>query len=153
MNFTVWLQTHRRSILFLLAILAIGGVIAAFELPVTLFPDVSFPRVAVELDSGDRTADQMVTLVTRPVEEAIRHVPGVLNLSSTSSRGSAEIKVDFGWGHDMAAATLEVQSAVTQILPTLACRNDRRNQADGPDGRSGDLLQSLVGQAVADAAL
>ncbi|MDQ2916624.1 MAG: efflux RND transporter permease subunit [Pseudomonadota bacterium] len=119
MNFTLWLQTHRRSILFLLAILAFGGVIAAFELPVTLFPDVSFPRVAVELDSGDRTADQMVTLVTRPVEEAIRHVPGVLNLSSTSSRGSAEIKVDFGWGRDMAAATLQVNSAVTQILPTL----------------------------------
>jgi CzcA family heavy metal efflux pump len=119
MHFTVWLQTHRRSILFLLAILAIGGVTAAFELPVTLFPDVSFPRVAVELDSGDRTADQMVTLVTRPVEEAIRLVPGVLNLSSLSSRGSAEIKVDFGWGHDMAAATLQVNSAVTQILPTL----------------------------------
>ena len=119
MNFTVWLQTHRRSILFLLAILAIGGLTAAFELPVTLFPDVSFPRVAVELDSGDRPADQMVNLVTRPVEEAIRHVPGMLNLTSISSRGSAEIKVDFGWGHDMAAATLEVNSAVTQILPTL----------------------------------
>ena len=119
MNFTAWLQTHRRSILFLLAILAIGGVTASFVLPVTLFPDVSFPRVAVELDSGDRTADQMVTLVTRPVEEAIRRVPGVQNLSSTTSRGSAEIKVDFGWGHDMAAATLEVNSAVTQMLPTL----------------------------------
>ena len=119
MNFTVWLQAHRRSILFLLAILAIGGLISAFELPVTLFPDVSFPRVAVELDSGDRTADQMVALVTRPMEEAIRHVPGVLNLSSTSSRGSAEIKVDFGWGRDMAAATSQVNSAVTQILSSL----------------------------------
>ncbi|MGH7583938.1 MAG: efflux RND transporter permease subunit, partial [Gemmatimonadales bacterium] len=81
--------------------------------------DVSFPRVAVELDSGDRTADQMVTLVTRPVEEAIRRVPGVVNVTSTSSRGSAEIKVDFGWGRDMVAASLEVNSAVTQMLPTL----------------------------------
>ncbi|MDE2209164.1 MAG: efflux RND transporter permease subunit [Betaproteobacteria bacterium] len=119
MNFTGWLQTHRRSILFLLTILAVGGVIAAFVLPVTLFPDVSFPRVAVELNSGDRTADQMVALVTRPVEEAIRLVPGVRTVGSTSSRGSAEIKVDFGWGRDMAAATLQVNSAVTQILPTL----------------------------------
>ena len=119
MNFTGWLQTHRRSILFLLTILAVGGVIAAFVLPVTLFPNVSFPRVAVELNSGDRTADQMVALVTRPVEEAIRLVPGVRTVGSTSSRGSAEIKVDFGWGRDMAAATLQVNSAVTQILPTL----------------------------------
>ena len=119
MNFTGWLQTHRRSVLFLLAILAIGGVIASFQLPVTLFPDVSFPRVAVELDSGDRPADQMVALVTRPVEEAIRHVPGVLNLRSLTSRGSAEIQVDFGWGRNMVASTLEVNSAVTQMLPTL----------------------------------
>ncbi len=119
MNFTAWLQAHRRSILFLMTILAIGGLISAFDLPVTLFPDVSFPRVAVELDSGDRTADQMVALVTRPIEEAIRHVPGVLTLSSTSSRGSAEIKVDFGWGRDMVAATSQVNSAVTQILSSL----------------------------------
>ncbi|MBS0328063.1 MAG: efflux RND transporter permease subunit [Proteobacteria bacterium] len=119
MNFTGWLQTHRRSVLFLLAILAIGGVIASFRLPVTLFPDVSFPRVAVELDSGDRPADQMIALVTRPVEEAIRHVPGVQNLRSLTSRGSAEIQVDFGWGYDMVAASLEVNSAVTQMLPTL----------------------------------
>lgn len=119
MDSTRWLQVHRRSLLFLVFILAVAGVIAGFQLPVTLFPDVSFPRVAVELDSGDRTADQMVMLVTRPVEEAIRQVPGVVNVSSTSSRGSAEIKVDFGWGRDMVAASLEVNSAVTQMLPTL----------------------------------
>ncbi|MDE3020777.1 MAG: efflux RND transporter permease subunit [Pseudomonadota bacterium] len=119
MNFTAWLQTHRRSILFLLSILAVAGVIEAFHLPVTLFPNVSFPRIAVELDAGNRSANQMAMQVTKPVEEAIREVPGVIDIHSITSRGSAEVQVDFGWGHNMVEAFGLVNSAVTQKLPDL----------------------------------
>ncbi|MGA8033492.1 MAG: efflux RND transporter permease subunit [Casimicrobiaceae bacterium] len=119
MNFTQWLQGHRRSILFLLALLAIGGAIAAFRLPVTLFPTVDFPRVVVSLDAGDRPADLMVVEVTQPVEEAVRRVPGVRDVRSTTSRGSADVSVTFDWGTDMGLATSQVDQAITQILPTL----------------------------------
>jgi len=71
---TLWMHAHRRSLLFLCLVLALGGVAAAFGLPVSLFPDVSFPRVQVTLDAGDRPADQMVLQVTTPLEEAIRRV-------------------------------------------------------------------------------
>jgi CzcA family heavy metal efflux pump len=118
-NFVHWIQFHRRSILFLLALLAGGGIIAAFNLPVSLFPNVDFPRVVVSLDSGDRPAEQMVLQVTMPVEEAIRRVPGVKSVRSTTSRGTADVSVNFGWGIDMAAATLQVNAAVSQIMPTL----------------------------------
>ncbi|HUW49528.1 MAG TPA: efflux RND transporter permease subunit [Sulfuricella sp.] len=119
MNVTRWTQHHRRSILFLLALLAGGGLFAAFSLPVSLFPNVDFPRVVVSLDSGDRPAEQMALQVTMPVEEAIRRIPGVKNVRSTTSRGSAEVSLNFGWGTDMAAAALQVNAAVSQILPTL----------------------------------
>ena len=119
MKVTQWIQYHRRSILFLLALLALGGLWSSFQLPVSLFPNVNFPRVVVSLDSGDRPAEQMALQVTTPVEEAIRRVPGVKNVRSTTSRGSAEISVNFGWGVDMAAATLQVNAAVSQILPSL----------------------------------
>ncbi len=59
MTFTGWVQHHRRSILFLLAVLMLGGLASSFKLPVALFPNVSFPRVVAELDSGDRPASQM----------------------------------------------------------------------------------------------
>jgi len=118
-NFTHWVQYHRRSILFLLALLAGGGLYAAFHLPVSLFPTVDFPRVVVSLDSGDRPAEQMALQVTIPVEEAIRRVPGVKDVRSTSSRGSAEVSVNFAWGSDMAAGTLQVNAAVSRILPGL----------------------------------
>ena len=119
MNFTQWLQAHRRSILFLLLILALGGIAAAFKLPVTLFPTVDFPRVTVSLDAGDRPADLMTLQITLPVEEASRRVPGVLNVRSTTSRGSADVAVSFGWGTDMSLAMVQVNEAITQILPAL----------------------------------
>ncbi|TAL70957.1 MAG: efflux RND transporter permease subunit [Burkholderiaceae bacterium] len=119
MMFTQWMQGHRRSILFLLVLLALGGAIAAFKLPVTLFPKVDFPRVVVSLDAGDRPADLMMLTVTQPVEEAVRRVPGVRDVRSTTSRGTAEVSVSFGWGTNMGLATSQINEAVAQIVPNL----------------------------------
>ena len=119
MTITGWLHRHRRSLLFLAFILALGGIASALKLPVSLFPDVSFPRVRVTLDAGDQPADQMVVAVTRPVEEAIRRVRGVREVRSTTSRGSAEINVGFDWGADMGRALLDVDAAIGEVLPRL----------------------------------
>lgn len=119
MNFTAWMQQHRRSILFLLLLLAGAGGIVSFKLPVTLFPNVDFPRVLILLDAGDRPADMMVLAVTQPVEEAVRRVPGVRRVRSTTSRGTAEVSVSFDWGIDMGLATSQVGQAITQVLPRL----------------------------------
>jgi CzcA family heavy metal efflux pump len=113
------MQQHRRSLLFLALMLAIGGLASALLMPVSLFPNVAFPRVQVTLDAGDRPADQMAIEVTKPVEEAIRRVRGVRDVRSTTSRGSAEVAVRFDWGADMGRALLEVNAAVGQILPQL----------------------------------
>ncbi len=119
MDVAHWAAAHRRSILFLVAILSLGGIAAGLRLPVALFPHVNFPRVVVILETGDRPADQMVIAVTRPVEQAVRSVPGVASLRSTTSRGSAELSINFQWGDDMVAAMLQVSSAINQILPSL----------------------------------
>ncbi len=119
MNIAHWAAAHRRSILFLVVILALAGVAAGLKLPVALFPHIDFPRVVVSLEAGDRPADQMIIAVTRPVEQAVRSVPGVASLRSTTSRGSAEVSINFQWGEDMIAAMLQVGSAINQVLPTL----------------------------------
>ena len=119
MDIAHWAARHRRSILFLVAILALAGIAAGLKLPVALFPHVDFPRVVVSLEAGDRPADQMVIAVTRLVEQAVRSVPGVVGLRSTTSRGSAELSINFGWGDDMIAAMLQVESAINQVLPEL----------------------------------
>ena len=99
--------------------LALAGFAAALKLPVALFPKVDFPRVVVSLDAGDRPADQMAIAITRPVEQAVRSVPGVAGIRSTTSRGSAELSINFGWGRDMVASLLQVESAINQVLPGL----------------------------------
>jgi CzcA family heavy metal efflux pump len=119
MNLSEWMQAHRRSLLFVVALSALAGALAAFRLPISLFPNVSFPRAVVSLDAGDRPAEQMATLVTAPVEEALRRVPNVIDVQSKTSRGAAEISINFDWGTDMAQATLQAQSAIGEILGTL----------------------------------
>ena len=119
MTVACWTQRHRRALLFLALMLALGGIASAFRLPVSLFPNVSFPRVRIALDAGDQPADQMAVTVTRPVEEAIRRVRGVRDVRSTTSRGSAEINVGFDWGSDMGRALLDVNAAIAEVTPTL----------------------------------
>jgi len=114
-----WIQTHKRSILFLMTLFVAGGTASLLKLPVSLFPRTTFPRIVVNADAGDRPAGRMVVEVTRPLEEAIRTVPGVVNVRSTTSRGSCQIAANFRWGLDMISATLQVESAIAQVLPSL----------------------------------
>jgi multidrug efflux pump subunit AcrB len=114
-----WASRHARSILFLLGALVAGGIFGSLALPVALFPQVSFPRIRVDFDAGDRPAERMTVEVTSPVEAALRAVPGVRGLQSITSRGNAEVALTFDWGQDMAAALLQAESQINRILPSL----------------------------------
>ena len=61
----------------------------------------------------------MMLEVTQPLEQALRGVPAVEDIRSTSSRGSAEISVNFAWGTNMITALLQAESAVNKLLPAL----------------------------------
>ena len=113
------LAGQSRAFVVIALALALAGVVTAFSLPTGLFPQVSFPRVLVDLDAGSRPADQTALLVTRPIEEAVRAIPGVQNVRSETTRGSAQISVDFGWGRDMVASTLLVDTAISRALGGL----------------------------------
>ena len=119
MSLATFASRRRRSLLTLIAMLVVAGVGAVFFTPVSLFPTVFFPRIAVSIDAGDRPPDQMEAVVTRPVEQALRAIPGVQDLRSTTSRGSAELSVNFAWGSDMNLALQRVQSAVASAQQTL----------------------------------
>jgi multidrug efflux pump subunit AcrB len=129
MNFVGWIEYHRRSLLFIAFALAAAGIYAGVTLPVGLFPVTSFPRIRVEVNSGSMPAKQMLIDVTEPLEAVARAVPGAVNVTSTTSRGSAEIFVDFPWGSDMTQARLSVDGAFAQRLPDL------------PQGTAYDIIQ------------
>jgi len=110
---------HTRSILLVVLTLALAGGFSAVQLPTGLFPVVQFPRVLIGVNAGARPADQTALLVTIPLEQAVRRVPGVLGVRSTTSRGAADVSLDFAWGTDMVSASVQVDAAAAQALPGL----------------------------------
>jgi multidrug efflux pump subunit AcrB len=129
MSFAKLLGSQSRAFVTIALAAALAGIVAAISLPIGLFPQVAFPRVVVDLDAGSRPADQTALLITRPVEEAVRAIPGVQDVRSETTRGSAQISIDFGWGRDMIASTLLVDSAVAKAvggLPPGTVYNVRR---------------------------
>src|SRR6476660_4780920 len=114
-----WFARHSKSIIFLISILAIIGIYTAFYLPIAVFPETNFPRIIVGVDNGVMPIEQMEVTITRPLEEAVRSVPGLEDVRSTTSRGSAEINLFFDWNVDMVQTLLLVESAVARIQSTL----------------------------------
>ncbi|HTY50495.1 MAG TPA: efflux RND transporter permease subunit [Steroidobacteraceae bacterium] len=119
MSFAHLLEHHRRALLCVAAVLGIAGLVAGVAIPVGLFPVTSFPRIRIEIDAGSMPARQMLIEVTQPLEERARAIPGVSDVVSTTSRGSAEIFVDFPWGWDMNQALLRVNAEFARTLPSL----------------------------------
>lgn len=113
------LQRHRASIALAVLLLTIGGVLAALRLPVALFPQIDYPRVVVSIDAGERAPAEMAAAITRPSEIALRSVPGVSRIRSTTSRGTAEISVFFPWGGDMVTSELAVRTAMAALVQDL----------------------------------
>ncbi|MDB5675746.1 MAG: efflux transporter permease subunit, partial [Sphingomonas bacterium] len=113
------MQRHARSIWLSVFLVTLAGLVAATRLPVTLFPHIDYPRVVVSIDAGERDAEQMAADITRPAEISLREIPGVKQIRSTTSRGSAEVALSFDWGDDMVSATNATQGALATILPDL----------------------------------
>ena len=114
---------HKLAITFISVALCIGGMYAAFHVPSSVFPQTNFPRVVILVDNGVMPADEMMATITRPIEEAMKDIPGSVTVRSSTGRGSAEINVFFNWQVDMVQSELYVDSRMAQIrsqLPSTA---------------------------------
>src|ERR1700722_17700462 len=124
-----WFARHSKSIIFLILTLAVVGVYEALSLPIAVFPATNFPRIIVGVDNGVMPIEQMEVTITRPLENAVNSVPGLEDVRSTTSRGSAEIDLSFNWSVDMVITLQLVNSAISQIqaqLPTTAVIDTHR---------------------------
>jgi CzcA family heavy metal efflux pump len=110
---------HRLAIAFVCVALCLGGMYAGTRLPSSVFPQTNFPRVVILADVGVMPADEMMATVTRPIEEAMKDIPGSVTVRSATGRGSAEISVFFTWSVDMVQSELFVLSRISQIRSTL----------------------------------
>ena len=118
-----WLVRYRSPIFFFLIVFSLAGIYAAQQVPISVFPETNFPRVVIGVDNGVMPVEQMQVTITKPVEDAVNSVPGLVRVRSITSRGSAEISLFFDWNVDMFRTLQLVDaaiSAVRQTLPTTA---------------------------------
>ena len=119
---------HALSIVFICGSLCLAGIYAASSLASSVFPQTNFPRVVILVDNGVMPGDEMMATITRPIEEALKDIPGAVNVKSATGRGSAEINVFFTWDVDMVQSELYVLSRLSQIRSTLPATASTRVQ-------------------------
>ena len=107
------------AITFITVALCLAGLYAALRMPSSVFPQTNFPRCVILVDNGVMPADEMMATITRPIEEAMKDIPGAVSVRSATGRGSAEVNVFFNWQVDMIQSELYVNSRLNQIRSTL----------------------------------
>src|SRR3984885_14210166 len=95
------------------------GLVAFPSLPVAPLPQVDFPTIAVSASLPGAAPDTMATSVAQPLERQIAQIPGVSQMTSTSSLGAAAITVQFDLNRNIDAAANDIQAAINAATGQL----------------------------------
>jgi HAE1 family hydrophobic/amphiphilic exporter-1 len=111
---------NRRVTVTMIALaIVVLGIFAIPRLPVALLPNFSPPVVSVSVTYPNVGPQQMETLVTRPIENAVSRVAGIQQIDSTSSEGQTRVTAQFYFGTDIDTAAVDVQQQVDRIRGQL----------------------------------
>lgn len=114
-----FVHAQGRGLVLIVLSFALAGAFMIPTIPVSIFPETNFPRVVILVDNGITPVDLQMLTVTRPLEEAVRQVPGITTVRSVTGRGSTEINIFFRWDVDILNALHLVQGRIAQISTTL----------------------------------
>jgi CzcA family heavy metal efflux pump len=114
-----WVSRHATTILFFIVVFSAAGLYLAGRIPISVFPETNFPRVVIGVDNGVMPVEQMQVTITKPIEEAVNSVPGLVTVRSTTSRGSAEVSLFFDWNVDMFQTLELVNAALAKVRQSL----------------------------------
>jgi CzcA family heavy metal efflux pump len=118
-NVVAFFRRNRFAVYLITLFLLVAGAMAAFSLPSNIYPELNFPRVVILAHSGDLAPDNMLLVVTRPLEETAATVLGVRRIRSKTIRGSSEISLLFNPNMDMQLALQLVQGRVAEARSLL----------------------------------
>jgi CzcA family heavy metal efflux pump len=119
MNIVRACRNNSYAVYLLTAFLTVAGLVAVFQLPSNIYPELNFPRVVILAHSGDLSPESMLLTVTKPLEEAASTVEGVRRVDSKTIRGATEIYILFNSDMDMQYALQLVQGRVSETRAEL----------------------------------
>ena len=114
-----YFRRHARALFFTVVLLTVSGAAVVFRMPISLFPDVTFPRIVILADNGEEPAERMMVEVTKPLEEVAGSVPGVNVVRSTTSRGSTEISIGLDWSANVQETLQLLQGRIANIRNSM----------------------------------
>jgi HAE1 family hydrophobic/amphiphilic exporter-1 len=109
------------TMIFLAAL--VFGFVGYQRLPVELMPDISYPTITVRTVYDGAAPQEVEAQISRPVEEALATLDGLVSLESRSRAGASDVVLGFDWGTDMAEASQTIRENLqTTWLPQEADR-------------------------------
>ncbi len=111
-----WTVYRPVATLMIVVAVVVFGYISFKRLAVNLMPELSYPTLTIRTELTGAAPAEVEESITRPLEEIVRTVEGVVGISSTSRAGQSEIILRFGWDTDMDFVTQKVRERV-QIVP------------------------------------
>src|SRR6185312_5949941 len=111
--------SHRKPLMLVLSLIIMGGIYCYTRLPTSLFPEITFPKIKVIADEGLQPVNKMMITVTKPLENAIKQVPDLEMVRSTTSRGSAEISAFMSWNANIDLSKEQIESQISKIRGDL----------------------------------
>ena len=97
----------------------LGGIFAYSKLQTSLFPEITFPKIKIIADAGLQPVDKMMVTITKPLEGAIKQIPDLIDIRSTTSRGSCEISAYIDWSADVDLSQQRIEARIGEIRNTL----------------------------------
>ena len=97
----------------------LGGIFAYSKLQTSLFPEITFPKIKIIADAGLQPVDKMMVTITKPLESAIKQIPNLIDIRSTTSRGSCEISAYIDWSADVDLSQQRIEARIGEIRNTM----------------------------------
>ena len=102
-------------ILLILVFLVGAGIYSMLGMPSGIYPEVAFPRIVIIATVPELGIKPVEVSVTRPLEESVSVVQGVVRVQSKTVRGASELSVDFAPGPDMIQALNDVRARISEV--------------------------------------
>ncbi|MGZ3838319.1 MAG: efflux RND transporter permease subunit [Flavisolibacter sp.] len=111
--------TYKNPLTVVIALILMGGAFVYSRLQTSLFPEITFPKIKIIADAGLQPVNKMMVTVTQPLENAIKQVPDLADIRSTTSRGSCEISAFMNWDANIDISQQRIESKIAQIRNDL----------------------------------
>ncbi|CAK2077774.1 multidrug efflux pump [Vibrio crassostreae] len=111
--------SRARTMLSLLALILVAGVITYITIPKESSPDITIPIIYVSVGHQGISPTDAERLLVRPIEQELRSIEGVKEMTATAAEGHASVVLEFNVGVDLTKAMADVRDAVDLAKPKL----------------------------------